>query len=148
MFKLLPKKTFTSIIIPKINNNKQLQQTKSVSFLINKYNYIYKHNNILTKLQINDNIDTNRNFPIDSIKSILSMEYIIDNNKYIINETIEMSDDAYNNGKINCAYLLIINDNIKKSIFIDDYNTSINLLDNSIKYYDIITAGTILNDTI
>jgi hypothetical protein len=136
MFKLIPKKTFTGIIIPQINN-KNFLQTNTVSFLSNKYKYMYKHNNISTVLEINDSIDTNRNFPIDSTKSILLIEYVFNKNKYIINETIEMSDDSYN-GNINCMYSLIINNNIQNSIFIDDYTTSIDLLGKSIKFYDII----------
>lgn len=153
MFKLIPKKTFTGIIIPKINNKefllrkrsfqvltlKSSEQTKTISFLSNKYKYMFRYNNISTVLEINNSIDTNRNFPIDNIRSILLMEYELDKNKYIINETIEMSDDSYN-GKMNCMYSLTINNNIKNSIFIDDYNTSMNLLGKSIKLYDIINS--------
>ena len=137
MFKLIPKRTFTGIILPKINN-KDILQTKTVSFLSNKYRYMVKHSDTTSILEVIDSIDSNRNFPIDTIKSSLLMEYKHNNNKYLINETIEMADDSYNNGKINCMYSLVINNNIKSSMYIDDYATSIDLLGRSIILHDII----------
>lgn len=152
MFKLIPKRTFTGIIIPKINNReillrklrfqvgtlKSSEQTKTVSFLSSKYKYMFRHNNITSILEINDSIDPNRNFPIDTIRSTLLMDVVFDKKKYSINETIEMADDSYNNGKINCMYSLVINNNIKSSMFIDDYTTSIDLLGRSIIVHNII----------
>jgi hypothetical protein len=137
MFKLIPKRTFTGIIMSNINN-KEILQTKSVSFLSNKYKYIIRHNNISSILEVIDSIDDNRNFPIDNIRSILLMEYEYNKNKYYINETIEMADDSYNNGKINCMYSLVINNNIRNRIFIDDYKPPIDLLGRSIILHDII----------